>query len=148
MPKRTKPYNCFAAGLMILGLLGITGNAIAKDKRSSVGTLKIDDKSALVIESSPSLQERKLSTVFIQVNTEEPELAKKIQLVSFDANMPQHFHGMMVKPSNPELMKDEKVPTYQVRGVKLHMPGDWNITVKVKIEGKERELTMPYHVKI
>ncbi|MFW7377323.1 MAG: hypothetical protein ACOH5I_00780 [Oligoflexus sp.] len=120
----------------------------AGNQRSPIGIIKIDEKSALQLSSRPALKERKLSHIYIEIKTDNAELAKKIVPIGFDADMPEHYHGMMVKPTKPELLQNEKNRTYEVRGVKLHMPGNWRITVKLKIGDEEKELTMPYDLKL
>jgi hypothetical protein len=137
-------------GLILSTLFALALPAYGKkEERSLVGVMSIDNDSALRITSSPSLQERKLSEVFIEVQATNEDQKKKIKPLSFDADMPQHFHGMMVKPTAPERLDDDKNKhIYRVRGVKLHMPGEWRITVKVKVGDQERELSMPYQLNL
>ena len=58
-----------------------------------------------------------------------------IQLVGFDARMPEHNHGMMVKP---RLTKQGD--GWIVDGVKLHMPGDWEFRFDLLVAGQKSSL--------
>jgi hypothetical protein len=118
-------------------------------KRSPVVSLSVSPKVSLMIESTPDLQLRKLSTIYITVKSaDDSKPATEVIPVKFDAEMPDHNHGMMVKPTAPKLINQGKEVVYQVEGVKLHMPGDWVIKVTVKEDGKEKELSTSYFVKI
>ena len=61
------------------------------------------------------LASRKLAS--LKVN-----LKGKGKLLKIDARMPEHNHGMNVKPKIIELKAEQ---AYRVDGMKLHMPGDW-----------------------
>lgn len=43
--------------------------------------------------------------------------------LSFDARMPEHRHGMRVRPSIESLGEGR----FRVRGARLHMPGSWEL---------------------
>jgi hypothetical protein len=49
-------------------------------------------------------------------------------LVSFDASMPEHGHGL---PTAPRVTGESKPGDYVVEGVRFSMPGHWELTVSV-----------------
>ena len=58
-------------------------------------------------------------------------------VVTVDATMPEHGHGMVTRPeADPGVC--EPLPcrhpggAYVMRGMKFHMPGDWSLHVEVK----------------
>ncbi|MGV3522586.1 MAG: FixH family protein [Candidatus Sericytochromatia bacterium] len=53
-----------------------------------------------------------------------------------DANMPEHNHGMNVKPTVKSLGKG----LYEVRGLLFHMPGYWEIVATVSHKGKTEKV--------
>jgi hypothetical protein len=53
-------------------------------------------------------------------------------LVGFNAVMPDHGHGMFVKP----VIKALGSGKYEIQGVKLHMKGSWQIETVWKIDQK------------
>lgn len=54
--------------------------------------------------------------------------------VAIDATMPHHGHGMVTQPTHRELGEGH----YLTEGMKLHMPGRWELTVTID-EGGARE---------
>jgi len=85
----------------------------------------------------------KMHSILIVVASQKVEknVASDLQ-VSFDARMPAHNHGMVVKP---KVIK-EGANRFRVEGVKLHMPGDWEFQVEVKADGKKDLLRLPYRL--
>ena len=69
--------------------------------------------SALEIEVKPENNENKLNLP---------------TLTAFDAQMPEHGHGMFVKPK----IKGSASNKYEIDGVKLHMRGRWELVFKWK----------------
>jgi hypothetical protein len=49
-------------------------------------------------------------------------------LVSFDASMPEHGHGL---PTAPRVTGESRPGDYLVQGVRFSMPGHWELTVDV-----------------
>jgi len=74
------------------------------------------------------------------VFTTQDGAAREAELLKFDAVMPEHRHGMMVKP----VLKKIEPHAYQVDGVKLHMAGKWELELKIKVDGKDEDLKIPY----
>ena len=69
--------------------------------------------------------------------------------LEFDASMPKHRHGMFVKATKPELLKSDKdSKTYKIDGVKLHMPGYWELELKLQSKDKEEVLKIPYQLNL
>ena len=54
--------------------------------------------------------------------------------LKFDARMPAHNHGMIVRPT----VERVGASVFRVDGVKLHMPGDWEIVVEL-VKGEKKE---------
>lgn len=69
--------------------------------------------SAIVIEDKPENNENKLNLP---------------TLTAFDAQMPEHGHGMFVKPK----IKGSASNKYEIDGVKLHMRGRWELVFEWK----------------
>ena len=58
------------------------------------------------------------------------ELAEDVELV-VDASMPQHQHGMNVRPTQVEGEPGE----HRIEGLLFHMPGAWTITFDLERKG-------------
>lgn len=63
--------------------------------------------------------------------------------LTFDARMPEHNHGMVTKAKIVAVAPDE----YHIEGVKLHMPGQWELTFGVK-QGEQTtvNIIVPYRL--
>ncbi len=72
-------------------------------------------------------------------NTENVELA-------LDALMPAHGHGMNYEPVITEISRDNSAVQYQVEGLVLHMPGNWQWQVEVKTETGDETLQHDFNV--
>ncbi len=119
-------------GLFSLSSLQLAANSAVKAPLAWI----LPDKVSLSLTASPPLANRKLASL-----TLTPEGASPWVPVAFDALMPEHKHGMNVEPSVPTL----KGQAYEIRGVKLHMPGAWLLRLRVKHQqtGEERWLERP-----
>ena len=82
------------------------------------------------------LASRKLATLKV-------EFKGKAKLTKIDARMPEHNHGMNVKPKIIEL---KAMQTYRVDGMKLHMPGDWVFYLEFEIAGKQEKLEFDFNI--
>lgn len=69
-----------------------------------------------------------------QVQDAQNKLLEKAQ-IKVDAGMPEHNHGMNVKPVVKELGKG----VFEVRGLLFHMPGYWEIYVDIEHQGKKEQ---------
>ena len=61
----------------------------------------------------------------------------KTTVSSVDATMPRHGHGMNYKPS----LKRESTGRYRAEGLLFHMPGQWQLSVRIDENGKPVQLT-------
>lgn len=68
--------------------------------------------------------------VKLRVNIEalDHQPIKGLTLIKFDAQMPAHRHGMVTKAKVSEISPNQ----YLIEGVKLHMPGIWQLTFDLK----------------
>lgn len=89
-------------------------------------SVTLPDQKQVRIESLPPLEARKLSRLTLIWPADSGW-----RPVALDAEMPEHKHGMNVKPSDPLLVPGQQ-DRYQVHGVKLHMPGLWIFRLQVK----------------
>ena len=86
----------------------------------------LPDQKLVTVQSQPELKERKLSQLLLVWPKESPWVP-----VAFDAEMPEHRHGMNVKATAPVLLSGKEA-RYQIEGVKLHMPGLWILKLQVR----------------
>lgn|GEM_PF-6033064 len=104
----------------------------------------LPDGVRVLLSSHPELNKRKMLTLNLQwqgQSTWEP--------LSFDAEMPEHKHGMVVAASKPQ-RQGSREPVYRVEGVKLHMAGLWLLKLEIrnKTTGETRWIQIPFHLKI
>jgi len=66
-----------------------------------------------------------------QVQDAQNNILKTAQ-IKLDAGMPEHNHGMNVKP----LVKNLGQGIFEARGLLFHMPGYWEIYVDIEDKGK------------
>lgn len=66
--------------------------------------------------------------------------------VTLDASMPKHGHGMNYQPLHNVVSTGQDSKTIQVNGLVLHMPGDWQWSVKLKTNEGSRNLTHDFVV--
>jgi hypothetical protein len=76
----------------------------------------------------PSLALNKMATLVVRVQAKDPMQPIAVTGLGFDARMPAHDHGMVVKPKVTETGAGE----FRVDGVKLHMAGAWELTFTFK----------------
>ncbi len=113
--------------------------AVAADKIDGKGTdgkyhFKVTFKPAV-----PGLNEMfKAETLVTDAATGKPVTGLKFKL---DATMPEHRHGMMTKAQHKELGEG----IYQSEGMKLHMPGSWEIRADAKGDAGEDHLKLRYN---
>lgn len=84
-------------------------------------------------KSGPTLQSRQMTSLRVSFVDAAGKPAQDVQDVQFDATMPAHKHGMNVTPKTTK----EQNGTFRIDGIKLHMPGEWKLTFKVKQAGRE-----------
>ncbi|NRA67302.1 MAG: hypothetical protein HRU19_22655 [Pseudobacteriovorax sp.] len=127
---------CYRILLVLIGFCFAGPNLWAKE----TVTFKHEGKPVLTLEAKKSLHLKKITSVELM-----PAKGVDISVISFDAMMPSHDHGMVVKATKPEKLKSG---AYLVKGVKLHMHGPWVLEVKAKLSGKAVTLTTPFDVKM
>ena len=117
--------------------------AEAKEESYQVVTeIKLSSDEKLIVKSSPHLSTRKMSKVILNYIGKKP-----LQVLSFDAEMPDHNHGMIVKPTAPKPYgKGER--SFLIEGVKLHMPGSWVLKIKTMVNGSTKEIRHPFNVSL
>jgi hypothetical protein len=64
-------------------------------------------------------------------------------VISFDGGMPEHNHGL---PTEPEVTAVGGDGTYQVAGVRFHMPGYWEIRILVETPEQRDYVTIPLEI--
>ena len=64
---------------------------------------------------------------------------KGLRLSKFDAIMPAHHHGMITRPKLTAKNSGE----YLIKGVKLHMSGDWSVELKLEHMGVSSQVAIP-----
>lgn len=103
----------------------------------------------VTVASQPDLSLKKLSEVMITLDSSALKDAK-VELKSFDAEMPEHRHGMMTKATKPVLQTeiDKKTKRYLIKGVKLHMPGYWLLHLKYTINNENKQLSLRYDLSL
>ncbi len=112
------------------------------NKAVSIGASKIDiqfeikNSKGIPIDSMPLNQ---LVTLNIKLKKLSGPDLKALKLKSFDAVMPQHRHGMVTTARISETGFQE----YLIEGVKLHMPGDWQINVQLQNENAVAQVAIP-----
>ena len=133
-----------------LCLLGVNQKDNGKREYAKVATFSLDKSIKVEIRSYPDLQLRKLSSVEITLNANPGYDLKDVTIVSFDAQMPDHKHGMVVTPSKPKKLDsaNSKKASYLVEGVKLHMPGKWVLQIKLSSKEGESVQEIPLDVKL
>lgn len=82
----------------------------------------------------------------IELNVEVKALDGKpingLQLSKFDAQMPAHRHGMVTKPKISALPSQQ----YLIEGVKLHMPGMWQLMFDLKATSEVIQVAIPLNL--
>ncbi len=78
-----------------------------------------------------------IETRVTDARTNAPILGATFKL---DATMPQHRHGMMTEAVHKELGEGR----YLSEGLKLHMPGAWEIRVDVDAKAGHDTIKLPY----
>lgn len=90
-------------------------------------------------KSGPTLPSRQMTSLRVSFVDTAGKPAKDIQDVQFDATMPAHKHGMNVTPKTT----NEQNGVFRIDGIKLHMPGEWKLSFKVKQSGRDELIEVP-----
>jgi hypothetical protein len=76
---------------------------------------------SLATVERPSVSELPINQVFSVEISFDSDRSELVELIHFDATMPEHQHGMVLKPKIKRLVGNR----FQVDGIKLHMRGLW-----------------------
>lgn len=90
--------------------------------------------------SGPVFSLNKITTILVTILPKKKAGVEKKHRLFFDATMPAHRHGMVVKPKILDLGGD----VFEVQGVKLHMRGEWELSVTVELEKESKTIRIPY----
>lgn len=81
-------------------------------------------------DKDPGLPVNQMTSLIVKITTKDGKPVPMTTLPSFDARMPEHGHGMVVKPkAAPGATSDE----VRIDGVKLHMAGNWEFQIQASI---------------
>ena len=110
--------------LRILVLLSTMVCGVAQGASLGKAEFSVDSKN-VVLELTTDSDLSKVSTITVTLSPADglPELD-----LDFDARMPEHNHGMVVKPR----VHKKTANVFEISGVKLHMPGKWQFEVVVR----------------
>lgn len=64
---------------------------------------------------------------------------KPLLLNKFDVSMPEHKHGMQTRVKITKLSNQE----FLIEGIKLHMPGAWQINVQAQYDSQSLQVAIP-----
>ena len=67
----------------------------------------------------------------LTIKSTNEALLKDLKVKRFDMTMPEHRHGMVTRAR----INAAKTGEYLIDGVKVHMPGEWKITIDL-VQGK------------
>ena len=103
-------------------------------------TTKKTDKGTYTVSYTVSSEDSKipLNEIFNLTAMIDPSSADAT--VTIDAAMPDHKHGMNVKPELSSSVSGEKVKA-EAKGMKFHMPGYWEIYVTIGSGETEEKAT-------
>ena len=111
--------------------------AIAGDTTIYLGQKKTANGADVLIKADKSIGKRNENWLDFVTITDKCQCKP----LEFDASMPKHRHGMFVKATKPELLKSDKdSKTYKIDGVKLRMPGYWELELKPSLKIKKKFL--------
>lgn len=88
---------------------------------------------------APSLKSRQMTSLRVSFFDAAGKPVRDIQDVEFNATMPAHKHGMNVTPKTTA----EQSGTFRIDGIKLHMPGEWVLSFKVKHGVEDQLIEVP-----
>ena len=89
-----------------------------------------------------NLEQMRLGRVFclrLVLETSNAAWLRDLKLDRFDAVMPEHRHGMVTRPK----VSAAKDGEYLIRGVKLHMAGDWKFTINLVHGNSTAQVAIP-----
>lgn len=119
------------AFFLCLGLLAMPHVAWATTAMELASYSPPDAGFNFTIVAQAPVSLNKMNTFIVKIQPQDPILPLAVTDIRFDARMPQHNHGMVVKPKVTQINALE----FQIDGVKFHMVGAWELTF-VFLKGK------------
>lgn len=113
---------------------------------AEVGRVVVPEKKAVIVlstadEQLPGIPLNKMVSLACQIQgIDGGEVPADLVVTAFDATMPQHSHGMVVVPK----LTAQEAGKWRIDGVKLHMIGNWEISIVTQFDGKPHRYTIPY----
>ena len=111
-------------------------SATSKSTHTNQQDKKLVTKKPVINQAGTKLSINRMTDLRISIHSlrQGAKLQGSYELIFFDARMPEHNHGMVVKPRISQL--DDL--HWKVEGFKLHMKGLWQFYLTVKV-GKTEE---------
>lgn len=80
------------------------------------------------VDAEPELRLNQMTALIVRILPKDGMQPIVVTDIGFDARMPEHNHGMIVRPKIHEI----GVGQYRIDGVKLHMMGAWVLSYTFK----------------
>ena len=124
----------FAAPVLFVLLSFFALMAMAQTARAfELGAKTLTDAGFTVhISANTPLVFNKMNSLIVKIEPQQQVLPLAVTAIRFDARMPAHNHGMVVKSKVTQISATE----FRIDGVKLHMAGEWELIFGV-IKGKQ-----------
>lgn len=90
-------------------------------------------------EDLPSVPLNRLMRLKVTCTSCSADDRRDLKLISFDAQMPDHRHGMVTKARVTEAADG----SFLIEGVKFHMPGFWEMTFSWTLKTEPSQVAMP-----
>lgn len=112
--------------IAVLFAMSVTKSAGAAE----LGRFPMDEEAGFefVVTAEPGLNLNQMAVFTVRIIPKDSMLPLSVTDMGFDARMPEHNHGMVVKPKIREIGLGE----YRIEGVKLHMSGAWVLNFSFK----------------
>jgi hypothetical protein len=135
--------------------LGVWNLNFAVALAKTVGVFAAPDKSfELKVDTVPTSDKtgdksedngivlNKLISLMVKIVPKDAAATTAYGNLEFDAVMPAHNHGMVVRPKITEITPNE----FRIDGVKLHMAGDWSLLFSLQVNGQPVKIAVPYNL--
>ncbi len=113
----------------------LTTDAVVGDSKINISIVPTDLNGSALTD----IPLNKLIKLKIHVKSLNTKSSKLPKLENFDATMPQHRHGMITKSRITKVSESE----YLVEGVKLHMPGEWQLNMQFLEDKISAQVAIP-----
>jgi len=101
------------------------------------GGVVVNENPLTVLEPSKKIQVSEPFSVIVSMCAEVAENT----LITLDATMPMHGHGMNYQPEHKKLSQTTSSIQVQADGMVLHMPGSWQWVVNIDSESSRKSFT-------